>query len=88
MTTFELEVGAGDGAGPGRDVLAGVEIWSVASDNRVVSDGDLFVALPGAIAHGASFASGAIDRGARVVLTDPTGPRSSPPPGRSACRSS
>ncbi|MBD7981413.1 UDP-N-acetylmuramoyl-L-alanyl-D-glutamate--2,6-diaminopimelate ligase [Oerskovia merdavium] len=73
-TTFELTVGTGrtaPDAGPG--ALAGVEIWSVASDNRVVADGDLFVALPGASAHGATFASGAIDRGARAVLTDPRG---------------
>ncbi len=73
-TTFELTVGTGrtaPDADPG--ALAGVEIWSVASDNRVVADGDLFVALPGASTHGASFASGAIDRGARAVLTDPRG---------------
>ena len=73
-TTFELTVGTGrtaPDACPG--ALAGVEIWSVASDNRVVADGDLFVALPGASAHGATFASGAIDRGARAVLTDPRG---------------
>ncbi|KRD40487.1 UDP-N-acetylmuramoylalanyl-D-glutamate--2,6-diaminopimelate ligase [Oerskovia sp. Root918] len=73
-TTFELTVGTGrtaPDADPG--ALAGVEIWSVASDNRVAADGDLFVALPGASTHGASFASGAIDRGARAVLTDPHG---------------
>lgn len=49
------------------------EIWSVASDDRVVADGDLFVALPGARAHGVAFAPAAVARGARAVLTDAEG---------------
>lgn len=52
-----------------------VEIWSVALDNRTVTDGDLFVALPGARAHGANFAVSAVERGARAVLTDAQGAR-------------
>jgi UDP-N-acetylmuramoyl-L-alanyl-D-glutamate--2,6-diaminopimelate ligase len=50
-----------------------VTVTSVASDNRVVADGDLFVALPGAHAHGARFAADAVARGARAVLTDAEG---------------
>ncbi|NNU28200.1 UDP-N-acetylmuramoyl-L-alanyl-D-glutamate--2,6-diaminopimelate ligase [Isoptericola sediminis] len=53
--------------------LAEVQVTAVASDNRAVSDGDLFVALPGARAHGAAFAADAVARGARAVLTDPEG---------------
>ncbi|MFP3713652.1 UDP-N-acetylmuramoyl-L-alanyl-D-glutamate--2,6-diaminopimelate ligase [Puerhibacterium sp. TATVAM-FAB25] len=50
-----------------------VTVTSVASDNRVVADGDLFVALPGAHAHGARYAADAVARGARAVLTDTEG---------------
>nr|WP_255372097.1 UDP-N-acetylmuramyl-tripeptide synthetase [Cellulosimicrobium sp. CUA-896] len=50
-----------------------VEVWSVASDDRTAADGDLFVALPGARAHGARFAPAAVERGARAVLTDERG---------------
>ncbi|GAB2454830.1 UDP-N-acetylmuramoyl-L-alanyl-D-glutamate--2,6-diaminopimelate ligase [Xylanimonas ulmi] len=66
--TFDLRIAAGpapDGEGP--------TVTSVASDNRVVEDGDLFVALPGARAHGAAFAADAVARGARAVLTDAAG---------------
>ncbi|WP_125775301.1 UDP-N-acetylmuramoyl-L-alanyl-D-glutamate--2,6-diaminopimelate ligase [Antribacter gilvus] len=45
----------------------------VASDNRVVVDGDLFVALPGARAHGAQYAADAVARGAAAILTDARG---------------
>jgi UDP-N-acetylmuramoyl-L-alanyl-D-glutamate--2,6-diaminopimelate ligase len=48
-------------------------VTSVASDNRVVEAGDLFVALPGARAHGAQFAADAVARGATAVLTDDDG---------------
>ncbi|MFJ2300958.1 UDP-N-acetylmuramoyl-L-alanyl-D-glutamate--2,6-diaminopimelate ligase [Oerskovia paurometabola] len=75
-TAFDLVTDAGGQAsGQGDDALGATEIWSVASDNRVVADGDLFVALPGAGTHGARFASDAISRGARAVLTDPQGAR-------------
>ncbi|MBE7698941.1 UDP-N-acetylmuramoyl-L-alanyl-D-glutamate--2,6-diaminopimelate ligase [Oerskovia sp. Sa1BUA8] len=76
VTTFGLDVDArGTGTGQGADALETTEIWSVASDNRVVTEGDLFVALPGAGTHGARFARDAISRGARAVLTDPQGAR-------------
>jgi len=48
-------------------------VVSVASDNRQAAPGDLFVALPGARAHGAKFAPDAIARGATAVLTDAAG---------------
>ncbi|MEG3614851.1 UDP-N-acetylmuramoyl-L-alanyl-D-glutamate--2,6-diaminopimelate ligase [Isoptericola haloaureus] len=56
---------------PGPDAAA--EVTAVASDNRAVAAGDLFVALPGARAHGAAFAADAVSRGAHAVLTDPAG---------------
>ncbi|MGW8565793.1 UDP-N-acetylmuramoyl-L-alanyl-D-glutamate--2,6-diaminopimelate ligase [Isoptericola sp. NPDC055881] len=73
--TFGLEVTtpAGPQDGPRPQVPADVVVTSVASDNRVVADGDLFVALPGAHAHGARFAADAVSRGARAVLTDAAG---------------
>ena len=75
-TAFGLVADVGGTAtAQGADALVETEIWSVASDNRVVADGDLFVALPGAGTHGARFASDAISRGARAVLTDPEGAR-------------
>jgi UDP-N-acetylmuramoyl-L-alanyl-D-glutamate--2,6-diaminopimelate ligase len=66
--TFGLETA--DVPPPGAEP---VTVTSVASDNRVVADGDLFVALPGAHAHGARFAADAVARGARAVLTDAEG---------------
>ncbi|GAA4733034.1 UDP-N-acetylmuramoyl-L-alanyl-D-glutamate--2,6-diaminopimelate ligase [Isoptericola chiayiensis] len=48
-------------------------VGAVASDNRAVASGDLFVALPGTRAHGADFAADAVSRGARAVLTDDAG---------------
>ncbi|QAY62336.1 UDP-N-acetylmuramoyl-L-alanyl-D-glutamate--2,6-diaminopimelate ligase [Xylanimonas allomyrinae] len=66
--TFDLSVAAGLPPGDG-----GPTVTSVASDNRVVADGDLFVALPGAHAHGARFAADAVARGARAIITDGAG---------------
>ena len=57
----------------GRQAPGDVVVTSVASDNRAAADGDLFVALPGAHAHGARFAPDAVARGARAVLTDADG---------------
>jgi UDP-N-acetylmuramoyl-L-alanyl-D-glutamate--2,6-diaminopimelate ligase len=45
----------------------------VASDNRECTPGSLFVALPGARSHGASFAADAVKRGAVAILTDQAG---------------
>jgi UDP-N-acetylmuramoyl-L-alanyl-D-glutamate--2,6-diaminopimelate ligase len=54
-------------------LLSDVQVSAVASDNRVVADGDLFVAVPGARVHGAEHAPDAVARGARAVLTDDVG---------------
>jgi UDP-N-acetylmuramoyl-L-alanyl-D-glutamate--2,6-diaminopimelate ligase len=69
---FGLDVRAGEGAG-GPSAPAAVQVWSVASDDRTADEGDLFVALPGARAHGAGFAAAAVGRGAHAVLTDEQG---------------
>lgn len=50
-------------------------VTGAALDSRVVRAGDLYVALPGARAHGASFARAAVDAGAAGVLTDAGGVR-------------
>ncbi|SDS62626.1 UDP-N-acetylmuramoylalanyl-D-glutamate--2,6-diaminopimelate ligase [Paraoerskovia marina] len=50
-----------------------VPVTSVSSDNRTVQPQALFVALPGAHVHGATYAEDAVSRGAVAVLTDPAG---------------
>ncbi len=40
---------------------------------QAILDGDLFAALPGSSAHGASFAADAVERGAVAVFTDSAG---------------
>ncbi|MGW0482330.1 UDP-N-acetylmuramoyl-L-alanyl-D-glutamate--2,6-diaminopimelate ligase [Nonomuraea sp. NPDC003214] len=62
-----LDAGSGTARSP-RAALTGVTI-----DSRQVRRGDLYVALPGASAHGADFAAEALARGAVAVLTDPGG---------------
>jgi UDP-N-acetylmuramoyl-L-alanyl-D-glutamate--2,6-diaminopimelate ligase len=48
-------------------------VTGVTLDSRAAVPGDLYAALPGANAHGAAFASGAVKGGAVAVLTDPAG---------------
>ncbi len=48
-------------------------ICGVTLDSRSVQQGDLYVALPGARVHGASFCADAVAAGAVAVLTDPDG---------------
>ncbi|MFI6425272.1 UDP-N-acetylmuramoyl-L-alanyl-D-glutamate--2,6-diaminopimelate ligase [Promicromonospora sp. NPDC050880] len=67
----DLAVAFGLTIAPGQPTDAAVTC--VASDNRVVRPGDLFVALPGARAHGAQFAADAVARGAAAILTDARG---------------
>lgn len=57
-----------DGADRGAPVVTGI-----AMDSRTVRPGDLYVGLPGARGHGASFAAAAVRSGAVLVLTDQTG---------------
>jgi UDP-N-acetylmuramoyl-L-alanyl-D-glutamate--2,6-diaminopimelate ligase len=56
---------------PSRDVL----LSGVTHASGSAQPGDLYVAIPGARTHGARFAADAASRGARAVLTDPTGAR-------------
>ncbi|MGO4383961.1 UDP-N-acetylmuramoyl-L-alanyl-D-glutamate--2,6-diaminopimelate ligase, partial [Specibacter sp. RAF43] len=51
----------------------GPEVRGVSLDSRAVAPGDLYIALPGAHAHGAQFAAAAIAAGAVAVLTDDDG---------------
>jgi UDP-N-acetylmuramoyl-L-alanyl-D-glutamate--2,6-diaminopimelate ligase len=48
-------------------------LTGVTADSRLVHPGDLYVAAPGATVHGVAFAAEAVRRGARAVLTDPSG---------------
>ena len=48
-------------------------VTGVTLDSRVVSPGDLYVALPGTKVHGAAFSADAVAAGAVAVLTDPDG---------------
>ncbi|MBG0829512.1 UDP-N-acetylmuramoyl-L-alanyl-D-glutamate--2,6-diaminopimelate ligase [Planomonospora sp. ID67723] len=58
-------------SGTSRTPLAAVS--GITIDSRQVRRGDLYVALPGATAHGASFAAQALSAGAAAILTDPAG---------------
>ena len=49
------------------------EFTGVTLDSRMVSAGDLFIALPGAKVHGANFIADLIARGAVAVVTDQEG---------------
>ncbi|MDY6055567.1 UDP-N-acetylmuramoyl-L-alanyl-D-glutamate--2,6-diaminopimelate ligase [Micrococcus sp.] len=51
----------------------GPAVTGVALDSRVVGAGDLYLALPGARAHGAAFAAAALEAGAAGILTDAEG---------------
>lgn len=51
----------------------GVVVRGVTLDSRRVQPGDLYAALPGSRAHGASFTPQAAAAGAAAVLTDPAG---------------
>ncbi len=50
-------------------------VTGISLNSRAVLPGDLYVALPGAVRHGADFVSQAIDAGAVAVLTDDAGAR-------------
>ena len=56
-----------------RSAAAAPAVTGAALDSRVVRPGDLYVALPGARAHGAAFAAAAREAGAAGVLTDGDG---------------
>ncbi|MBD3689042.1 UDP-N-acetylmuramoyl-L-alanyl-D-glutamate--2,6-diaminopimelate ligase [Nanchangia anserum] len=51
------------------------QVSGVSVDSNDIAPGDLFIAVPGAATHGASFARLAVERGAVAVLTDAAGAR-------------
>ena len=55
------------------DVPGNLTVTGITHDSRQVRPGDLYAALPGATAHGASFAARAAADGAVAVFTDPAG---------------
>ncbi|MBP2702350.1 UDP-N-acetylmuramoyl-L-alanyl-D-glutamate--2,6-diaminopimelate ligase [Microbispora sp. RL4-1S] len=57
---------------PGARVVRGA-VTGVTIDSRQVRRGDLYVAMPGARAHGAEFARDALAAGAAAILTDGQG---------------
>ncbi len=50
-----------------------ITVTGVTASSALVRPGDLFAAVPGRTAHGATFAAGALAAGAVAVLTDPAG---------------
>src|SRR5215831_19962383 len=62
------EVLAGIGAEQQSGSRASLEVTGVANDSRKVKPGDLFVAIPGAVADGASFVAEAKQKGAVAVV--------------------
>ncbi len=61
------------GVDPGPSSGVDVAVTGLALSSQRVVPGDLYAALPGARAHGATYASEAIAAGAVAVLTDPRG---------------
>lgn len=62
----------GDFTGP---AVTEVQVTGITLDSRAVVPGDLYVALPGARTHGASFAGAAVAAGAVALVTDDAGAR-------------
>lgn len=54
-------------------VAAEADVTGISLSSHRVLPGDLYVALPGARSHGASYADSAVASGAVAVLTDPAG---------------
>lgn len=61
----QLLMGIADAKAAGDIVVSGLAL-----DSRQVREGDAFFALRGTRGHGISFAAGAVERGARVVLAE------------------
>nr|WP_246401700.1 UDP-N-acetylmuramoyl-L-alanyl-D-glutamate--2,6-diaminopimelate ligase [Jiangella mangrovi] len=55
------------------DAPADVLVTGVTHDSRQVRPGDLYMALPGAVTHGARFAAAAAESGAVAIMTDDDG---------------
>jgi UDP-N-acetylmuramoyl-L-alanyl-D-glutamate--2,6-diaminopimelate ligase len=50
-----------------------LEITGISSNSQTITDGELFLALPGVKTHGGAYLPSAVERGARAVLTDIAG---------------
>ena len=72
-TLAEVAAHLGVEAPSGDGEAADPQLTGLTLDSRDVHPGDLYVALPGASAHGADFADAAERAGARAVLTDAAG---------------
>jgi UDP-N-acetylmuramoyl-L-alanyl-D-glutamate--2,6-diaminopimelate ligase len=55
------------------DLRTGVSVTGVGINASQVVQGDVFVALPGSVHHGALFAADAVEQGAVAIITDPQG---------------
>ena len=75
------ELAAAVGLGPALPPAPDPVVRGVTLDSRLVSPGDLYVALPGRHHHGAAFAAAAAGLGAVAVLTDATGAAAAAPSG-------
>jgi UDP-N-acetylmuramoyl-L-alanyl-D-glutamate--2,6-diaminopimelate ligase len=58
---------------------AATEVTGLTLSTQRVEPGDLYAALPGSRAHGATYAAQALEQGAVAVLTDPAGAALLPP---------
>ena len=54
-------------------VIREIAITGISSNSNSINEGDAFLALPGATAHGATYIPIAVERGARAVITDNAG---------------
>ncbi len=73
MTTAAQLAAAVDARLVGAPDMGVVDLTGAASRAQDAGRGILFAALPGARAHGASFAANAVEAGASAVFTDPAG---------------
>ena len=69
----EVALSAAHGSAGGDAGWRAVEVTGATMDSGDVQPGDLFIAVPGLRAHGATFAEQAVSAGAVAVLTDPAG---------------
>lgn len=73
VAPYPLAAVAGGALVAGGERVADLQVTGVTHDSRQVRPGDLYMALPGAVTHGARFAAGAARAGAAAVMTDPDG---------------
>jgi UDP-N-acetylmuramoyl-L-alanyl-D-glutamate--2,6-diaminopimelate ligase len=69
----------GDLLGAGAGGYARLRLTDLTLDSRAVRPGAAFVAVPGARAHGLKYAHEALQRGAAIVLYEPTADSGEPP---------